>query len=138
PALSAIETFRGHRRAELTEAVVSVKGLAGDGAFAGTNLRIGRQHVWGAELAAFDGASLGIDRERYSLSLFGGRRFSYFSDPAQRAMGGGGLSVRLGSNGSLGYDTLFYIRGSHSLSFRKRFGPGWLFNTGVRFVGSAP
>src|SRR5437899_2760055 len=34
PALSALETFRGHRRAELTEAVVSVKGLAGDGAFA--------------------------------------------------------------------------------------------------------
>jgi len=133
PAMSILETFSSHRKLELTEAVVSIRDLVGNG-----TLRVGRQYVWGAELAAFDGASFGIDRERYSLNLFGGRRFSYFSDPAQRAIGGGGLSVRLGSNGSLAYDTLFYIRGSHSLTFRRQFGPGWLFNTGVRFIGSAP
>jgi len=138
PALSVLETYQGHRRTELTEAVVSLKGLPSDGAFAGTTFRIGRQYVWGAELAAFDGASFGIDRERYSLNLFGGRRFSYFSDPAQRALGGGSFSLKAGPNTSVGYDTLFYIRGSHTLSFRQRFGAGWLFNTSLRMVGSEP
>jgi len=138
PALSILETFKGHRTAQLTEAAVSIRGLPGDGVFAAANLRIGRQYVMGAELAAFDGASFGMDRERYSLTLFGGRRFSYFSDPAQRALGGGSFSVRIGSSTSVGYDTLFYIRGSHALSFRRRFGAGWLFDTSLRFVGSAP
>jgi hypothetical protein len=138
PTLSILETFRGNHKIELTEAVVSINGLPSDGAFAGTGLRVGRQYVWGAELAAFDGASFGIIRQRYSLTLFGGRRFTYFGDPQQRALGGGSLAVRLGPNTSLDYDTLFYIRGSHSLRFRRRFGSNWLFHTGVRLVGSYP
>src|SRR5579859_3977466 len=138
PALSLLETFAGNRRVELTEAVVSVAGLPSDGMFAGTNLRVGRQYVWGAELAAFDGASVAINRQDYSLTLFGGRRFTYFGDPQQRALGGGSLAVRLGPNTSLDYDTLFYIRGSHSLRFRRRFGSSWMFHSGLRFVGSAP
>jgi hypothetical protein len=138
PALSILETFAGSRKIELTEAVVSLNGLPSDGFFAGTNLRVGRQYVWGAELAAFDGASFGINRPTYSLTLFGGRRFTYFGDPEQRAIGGGSLLVRLGANTSLDYDTLFYIRGSQSLRFRRRFGSNWMFHTGLRFVGSAP
>ena len=138
PALSLLETFPGNRQIQLTEAVVTIIGLPSDGMFAGTNLRVGRQYAWGAELAAFDGASVGINRQNYSLTLFGGRRFTYFGDPQQRALGGGSLAVRLGSNTSLDYDTLFYIRGSHSLRLRRRFGSSWLFHTGLRFVGSAP
>jgi hypothetical protein len=138
PALSILETFPGNRQIQLTEAVVTVSGLPSDGMFAGTNLRIGRQYVWGAELAAFDGASFGINRQNYSLTLFGGRRFTYFGDPQQRAIGGGSLEVRLDPNTSVDYDALFYIRGSHSLRFRRRFGSSWLFHTGLRFVGSAP
>jgi hypothetical protein len=138
PALSALETFAGQRRTELTEAVVSISGLPRDGELAGSNFRIGRQYVWGAELAAFDGASFGINRGRYSLNLFGGRRFSYFGDPVQRALGGGSFSARLGQNTSLAYDTLFYIRGTHSLSLRRRFSAGWLLHTGLRLVGGAP
>lgn len=132
PALSILETFPGNRRIELTEAVVSI------GISTGTNLRLGRQYVWGAELAAFDGASFGINRESYSLTLFGGRRFTYYGDPQQRALGGASLLLRLSPNTSLDYDTLFYIRGSHSLRFRRRLGPGWLVSSGLRFVGSAP
>jgi hypothetical protein len=56
----------------------------------------------------------------------------------QRALGGASLSVKLGENASVGYDTLFYIRGSHALSFRRRLGANWLFQSGLRFVGSAP
>jgi hypothetical protein len=138
PTLSILETFAGNRKIELTEAVVSINGLPSDGAFAGTNLRIGRQYVWGADLAAFDGASFAINRQDYSLTLFGGRRFTYFGDPVQRALGGGSLAVRLGPNTSLDYDTLFYIRGSHALRFRRRFGSSWLLHSGLRFVGSAP
>jgi hypothetical protein len=138
PALSILETFAGNHKIELTEAVVSLNGLPSDGFFAGTNLRVGRQYVWGAELAAFDGASFGINRQNYSLTLFGGRRFTYFGDPVQRAIGGGNLVVRLGANTSLDYDTLLYIRGSHSLRFRRRFRSNWLFHTGLRLVGSAP
>ena len=138
PALSILETFAGSRKIELTEAVLSIHGLPSDGVLAGTNLRVGRQYVWGAELAAFDGASVAINRQNYSLTLFGGRRFTYFGDPEQRAIGGGNLVVRLDANTSLDYDTLFYIRGSHSLRFRRRFGSNWLFHSGLRFVGSAP
>jgi hypothetical protein len=138
PTLSILETFAGNRHIELTEAVATISGLPSDGMFAGTNLRVGRQYVWGAELAAFDGASFAINRQDYSLTLFGGRRFTYFGDPQQRALGGGSLAVRLGLNTSLDYETLFYIRGSHSLRFRRRFGSSWLFHTGLRFVGSAP
>jgi hypothetical protein len=132
PALSFLDTFPGHRRIELTEAVVSI------GLSSATNLRLGRQYVWGADLAAFDGASLGINRERYSLTLFGGRRFTYFGDPQQRALGGASLLLRLSPDMSLDYDTLFYIRGSHSLRFRRRFGANWLVHSGLRLVGSAP
>src|ERR1700736_2859958 len=50
PTLSILETFAGNRQIELTEAVATISGVPSDGIFAGTNLRIGRQYVWGAEL----------------------------------------------------------------------------------------
>ncbi len=138
PALTLLETFPGNRKLEWTEAALSISGLPSDGAFAGTTLRVGRQSVWGADLASFDGVSFEAHREDYSVSLFGGRRYSFFSDPEQRAIGGGSLSLRLGANSNLEYDALFYVRPSHSLKYRRRIGANWLFHTGLRFVGSAP
>ena len=138
PQLSNIETFGSNRRLELVSGYIDIDGRPSDGVFAGTNLRVGRQHVYGAELAEMDGASFTMDRPRYSWTLYGGRRFTYFSDPDQRAIGGGNFVFRLDDNSSLEYDALFYIKGTHLFRYRRKFGRAWLLSAGFRMVGSAP
>ena len=85
PQLSIINTFGSNRRLELASGFIDINGRPTDGALAGTSLRVGRQYVYGAELAEMDGASFTMDRPRYSWTVYAGRRFTYFSDPGQRA-----------------------------------------------------
>jgi hypothetical protein len=138
PAANAVETFSGNRALELVNAAVEINAKATDGGWAGTSLQVGRQYVYGAELAALDGASLTFDRRRFSVTVFGGRRFSYYSDPEQRAIGGANAVFRLGRETSIEYQGLWYIKGSNSLLFRKRFGAGWLFSSYFRAYGGSP
>ena len=138
PQLSIINTFASNRRLELTSGYIDINGRPADGVFAGTSLRVGRQYVYGAELADMDGASFTMDRSRYSWTLYAGKRFTYFSDPGQRAMGGGNFVFRLGENSSLEYDTFYYIRGTNLFRYRRVFGSTWLFSAGFRMVGSSP
>ncbi len=138
PQLSIIDTFGSNRRLELTASYIDINGRPTDGLFAGTSLRLGRQYVYGAELAEMDGASFTVDRSRYSWTLYAGRRFTYFSDPDQRAMGGGNFLYRLGENSSLEYQTFYYIRGTNLVRYRRVFRNTWLFNAGFRMVGSYP
>ncbi|MBI4473672.1 MAG: hypothetical protein HY646_13475 [Acidobacteria bacterium] len=138
PVLTGLNTFGSNRRTELLSGSVEFRGLPTDGAFAGTSLQIGRQHTFGAEVAAYDGASFTVNRRKYALSLYGGRRFTYYSDPDQRAIGGGSLTVRLSDRASIEYDALFYVKGSHTIAFRNRFNPSWLFNTYAKMVGDSP
>ncbi len=132
PALNLLNTFPHNRRLELLDASIDVHAVAG------ANVRVGRQYIYGAELAAFDGASVSIDRSRYSTTLYGGRRFSLYSDPAQRAIGGGNFRVRLKGTSSIEYDALFYVRASQSLTYRKRLMRDWFLTAYMRAVRSSP
>jgi hypothetical protein len=138
PQQTVNNTFGANRRIELLTGSVEINGLATDGAFAGSSVNLGRQYSYGAELAAFDGVSYRLSRPRYNLTLFGGRRFSYFSDPDQRAIGGGNIAFNLGRRSSFEYNSLFYIRGSHTFTFRSRLHPQWLFNTHFKLIGGNP
>ena len=57
PQLSILDTFGSSSLFQLVSAYVDINGQPTDGIFAGTSLRFGRQAVYGAELAEFDGAS---------------------------------------------------------------------------------
>ncbi len=138
PQLSITDTFGSDRQLELLAGYIDINGRPTDGMFAGTSLRVGRQDVYGAELAEMDGASFSVDRPRYSWTLYAGRRFTYFSDPEQRAMGGGNFVFRFGQNSSFEYDTFYYIRGTNLFRYRRVMRNGWLFTTGFRMVGSYP
>jgi hypothetical protein len=138
PALSILNTFGASRLFELTSAYVEINGRSTDGIFANTSLQFGRINVYGAELAAMDGAAFTVNRRKYTYTLFAGRRYSYFSDPDQRLVGGGNFLYRLNGDSSIEYNTLFYIKGSHDFSYRRRFGAHWLFSTSYKMIGSAP
>lgn len=136
--LNILNTFSSNRLIELLTANVEIVGRPTDGWFAGGNIQLGRQDVYGAELAQFDGASLNISRPRYAYTLFAGRRFSYFSDPDQRAVGGGNFLYKFKDDSSLEYDGLLYIRASHHVAYRRRLGRQWLLSTGYRMIGGYP
>jgi hypothetical protein len=138
PELDIINTFGSNRRLELLSGYIDINGRPTDGVFAQTSLRLGRQYVYGAELAEMDGASFTMDRSKFSWTLYAGRRFTYFSDPAQRAMGGGNFIYRFSESSSLEYDTFYYIRGTNSFRYRRAIGNAWLFSAGFRMVGSSP
>jgi len=138
PAQTIVETFGSNRSLALLNGSVEINSKPTDGIWAGTSLELGRQYVYGAETAAIDGAAFSLDRHRFSLTVFGGRRFSIFSDPDQRAIGGANLLLRLNPNASLEYETLWYIRGTNAVIYRQRLGPHWLFDTGFRALGGSP
>src|SRR5260221_7037619 len=138
PAENLIETYPHNRSLQLLNASVEINSRPNDGIWAGTSLELGRQYVYGAELAAIDGAAFSIDRRRFALTVFGGRRFSLFADPAQRALGGANLVFKLGHNASLEYDTLWYIKGTNRVTYRQRLGVRWLLNSSLRAVGGSP
>jgi hypothetical protein len=138
PAENVIETFGANRRFELLDANVEIDGKLTDGIFAGTSLTLGRQSVYGAELAEIDGAAFTVDRPDYTVTVFGGRRFSFFTDPEQRAMGGANVIFKIDPNTSLEYEGIWYLRGSNSAIFRRRINPHWLFSTNFRAYGGSP
>ena len=111
PAQNIIETFGADRRFELLNASIEIDGKPTDGFFAGTSLTLGRQSVYGAELAEIDGAAFTLDRPAYTVTLFGGRRFSLFADPEQRAMGGANVTFKVNSNTSIEYEGIWYLQG---------------------------
>jgi len=138
PQLDVLNTFGSNRRLELVSGYIDINGRPSDGIFEGTSLRVGRQTVYGAELAEMDGASFTMDRPKFSWTLFAGRRFTYFSNPDQRAMGGGNFLYRFNENSSLEYDTFYYIKGTNAFRYRQVLGGGWFFSVGFRMVGSYP
>jgi len=95
PALTLLNTFHSNRRTEFLSGYMEVRGLPADGLLSGTSLRLGRQYTYGADLAAFDGATFSVNRRRFGVSVFGGRRFTYYSDPVQRAIAGINVSLNL-------------------------------------------
>jgi hypothetical protein len=138
PAENVIETFTGNHLYELLDANVGINGKPSDGVFAGTAFQFGRLNVYGAELASFDGALGSIDHRKFTFTLYGGRRFSFFSDPAQRRIGGANLNLKLDANTSLEFETLWYIKGSNKVILRKRLSDRWLLSSYLRAYGGSP
>jgi hypothetical protein len=138
PELDVLNTYNANRLFELLTANVEITSKPGDGWFAGSSIQLGRVDVYGAELAQLDGAAFTMNRRKYSFTLFGGRRFSYFSDPEQRAVGGGNFLYRFADDSSLEYEALFYIKGSHHVLYRRRMGPRWMLTSGYKMIGSYP
>ena len=138
PLLTILNTFGGNRRLELTSGYIDVNGLDLPGGKPGMSLRFGRQSVYGAELAAIDGISASMAMGPVSLALFGGRRFTYFSSPEQRAIGGGSLLLRLPGSSAIEYQSFFYIQGSHVVTFRKRLARSWSWRTRFKAIGGQP
>jgi hypothetical protein len=137
PELTLVNSLYGNRQFDLLNGSIEIRGLPGDGKFAGTSLQLGRQYTYGAELAAFDGASFHVNRRRYTATVFGGRRFTFYSQPVQRAIGGVNLAFRLTDTATVEYQGIAYVKGSHTVSFTKRFTPGAIFNTYLRMVGGS-
>ena len=130
PGANIIETYHGNRALQLTNASVEVN--AKD-----LSIQVGRQSVYGAEMAGLDGASVTVSRPRYQVELFGGRRFTFDSDPRQRAIGGVNVLVPWGAQTSLVYEGLWYIHGTQRLALKTRLKGGWLLNSGLKSYGGA-
>ena len=84
PAENIIETFPFNRQYQVLEASVEIHGKPGEGYGSGFSAEIGRLNVYGAELATLDGGSVSLDRPNFDITLYGGRRYTYFSDPVQK------------------------------------------------------
>ncbi len=138
PAENLVETFPFNRQYQVLEASAEIHGKPGDGYWSGLSAQLGRINIYGAELATLDGGAVSLDQPHFSVTLYGGRRFTYFSDPVQRAIGGGNFEWKMNPDTSLEYDGLWYIRAIHSFTLRRRFGPTWLWSTYFRTVGSSP
>lgn len=138
PAQNIIETFDGNRQFQFLTASIEFNSRATDGFWAGTSLQLGRQDVYGAEVAPIDGAQFTLNRPSCQFTLFGGRRFSLFTDPDQRALGGANLLLRLNPDTSVEIATLWYIKGTNRITLRRRFGPHWVAGTWLRSYGGYP
>lgn len=137
PSLSVVNTFTANREVQLLAGYVDINSRPSDGWLAGSTLRVGRQDVYSAELAAFDGVSFTLNQPKFSYTVYGGRRFSYYTDPKQRLIGGGNFVWRLGK-ATLEYEALYYVKGTHLFSYRQQFARGFFFSTQFRMVGGSP
>ena len=137
PAQGPLETFAGNRELQLLQGSVEIRARP-DGRWTGTSLELGRQYVYGAELAALDGGQLSWKRAAFDVTIFGGRRFSYFSEPGQRAMGGANLVWRPNPDSALELSTLWYIRGTNRIAYERRFRRRWQLAGYLRSYGGAP
>ena len=89
------------------------------------------------KLAPIDGASFTVDRPGFTATVFGGRRFSFFADPYQRAIGGANVTFKIDPDTSFKYEGMWYMRGNKA-TFRRRINPHWLFSSYFRAYGGSP
>jgi hypothetical protein len=138
PAANVVETFRGGRLWEFFDANVEINGKPTDGAWAGTSVQLGRLNIYGAQLAAFDGGAFTVTRPRFDLTVYGGRRFSFYSDPAERGIGGANFNIKLSPNTSVELETLWYLKSSNRLIFRHRVNDHWIVRSSLSSWGGSP
>jgi hypothetical protein len=136
-AQNIVETFPGNRTYQVLNASVDIHGLPQDGYWAGVDAQIGRLNIYGAELASLDGLAVSLNRPRFKVTLYGGRRFTYYSQPGERAIGGANIEFKLTPDSSFEYDGLWYVKGSHSFAYRRRLGTAWVWSTYFRMVGGS-
>ncbi len=137
-SLNVLNTFPGAHLFDIMSGNIEINGRPTDGWFANSSVRIGRQTIMGPYLAEFDGGSYTRNGNRYSVTLYGGRRFTYFSDPQQRLIGGVDLSLQLNEAIRVGYQGLFYVKGNKSFTYNQRINNSWLVNGYFRMAGRHP
>jgi len=138
PSLNVLTTFPGAHLFDIMSGNVEINGKPTDGWFANSNVRIGRQMINGPFVVEFDGGSYTRNGDRYSITAYGGRRFTYFSDPLQRGIGGVGLTFRLTDKINVGYQGLYYVTANNSFTYDQRINNNWLVNGYFRMVGRHP
>lgn len=137
PAENIVETFPNDRAYQVLEASVTIHGMPQDGYWSGLTMQIGRINIYGAELASLDGGAVTLNRPRFKVTVYAGRRFTYFSEPGPRAIGGANIEFKINPESSFEYDGLWYVKGSHSFGYRRRFHNSWLWYTDFRLVGGS-
>jgi hypothetical protein len=137
-AQNILETIPGNREYQILNASIDIHGLPQDGYWSGLNAEIGRLNIYGAELASLDGMALSLNRPKFKVTIYGGRRFTYFSSPGPKAIGGANIEFKLSRDSSFEYDGMWYVRGSHTFAYWRRLSPAWLWSTSFRMVGSYP
>ena len=138
PFLGIRDNFVGRRIFEPLTFFADLKGLAPESWSTKLSLRVGRQYVYGATPLRMDGATLLIDHPRFSLDLFGGRRATFYSDPGERAVGGGNFVFRANENTTIRYDFAHYIDNAHTLEVRHLRGESWILNGSLFLIDVDP
>ena len=139
PGQTVLNTFGGNHLFQFMAGNVEINGKPTDGWFANSSLRLGRQTMNdGPFLAEYDGASYTRRGQQYSLTVFAGRRFTYFSDPGKRAIGGFDFVYHPTDKISLGYQALFYVNGNNSFTYQQHLNDHWMVNGYFRMVGRHP
>ena len=136
PSQTILNTFPSDRLLELTTGVVELQGITERGTLANSTVRLGRQNIYGAEMATVDGLSWTLNQSKYSVSFFGGRRFTYYSNPEQRAIGGASLGLKLPGGASFEYQGLYYVKGIHRFVLRQPFQPNWFVGAHFKMIAS--
>jgi hypothetical protein len=138
PSVNVVDTFYPARLYEVLDASIEINSKPTDGWFRGDSVELGRLNVYGAELASFDGGSITISKPKWALTLYGGRRFTFFSDPAQRGIGGANLNLKFNPDFTVELETLWYVKGSNKIVARKRLHDRWLISSYLRAYGGSP
>jgi len=133
-AENMVETFPGNREYQILTGSIEIHGNPGSG----LDVQLGRMNIYGAEIASLDGASVSLNKSFFDLTIYGGRRFTYYGNPAQRGIGGVNFALKFSPNTTLEYDGLWYVKGTHGLSLRQRFGNSWMWTNYFRMVGGSP
>jgi hypothetical protein len=85
-----------------------------------------------------DGATLSINHPRFSLDLFGGRRTTFYSDPAERGVAGENFVFRATEHTTIRYDFAHYIDNVHNLEVRYLLGESWILNGSLFLINADP
>jgi hypothetical protein len=138
PFLGIRDTFVGRRLFEPLTFFADIKGLLASESDTKLSLRVGRQYAYGATPLRMDGATLSINNPRFSLDVFGGRRATFYSDPAERGVAGENFVFRATDQTTIRYDFAHYIDNVSNLEVRHLLGESWILNGSLFLINADP
>lgn len=138
PFLGIRDNFGGRHIFEPLTFFADLKGLSPEDWSTKLSLRVGRQYVYGATPLRVDGATISINHPKFSLDLFGGRRATFYSDPAERAVVGENFVFRASESTTIRYDFAHYIDNVHTLEVRHLLGESWILNGSLFLIDADP
>ncbi|MEK6325139.1 MAG: hypothetical protein AABN33_26160 [Acidobacteriota bacterium] len=138
PFLGIRDNFVGRRIFEPLTFFTDIKGFVSGESESRLSLRVGRQYVYGVTPLRVDGATLSINHPRFSLDVFGGRRATFYSDPAERGVVGENFAFRATEQTTIRYDFVHYINNVHNLEVRHLLGESWILNGSLFLIDADP